>query len=64
MINVEADFNETCTEAKFKCMKWKCPMAALKALQIEPTGAYWKLTVFFDLPEMNRIMAEFGAKKP
>ena len=32
MINVEADFNDTCTEAKFKSMKWKVPLAALKAI--------------------------------
>ena len=64
MINVEADFNDTCTEAKFKSMKWKVPLAALKAIQIEASGTYFKLQLYFDLPELNRIMAEFGAKKP
>jgi len=38
MINVEADFNEECTAAKFKAIKWKVPLAALQALQIEENG--------------------------
>jgi len=64
MINVEADFNKTCTEAVYKDLKWKVPLAALKALQMEESGSYFKLTVYFDLPELNRVMALYGAKKP
>lgn len=64
MINVEADFNDNCTEAKFKAIKWKVPLAALQALQIEENGPQLKLVVFFDLAELNQIMAQFGSKKP
>jgi len=32
MINVEADFDKTCTAVEFKDLKWKVPLAALKAL--------------------------------
>ena len=63
MINVEADFNEACTDAAFKAMKWKVPLGALKALQIEVSGEYFKLNLFFDLPQMNKIMEKFGATK-
>lgn len=56
MINVEAEFNKDCTDIQFKDTKWKVPLAALKALQIEKSGEYNKLTVFFDLPELNKIM--------
>ena len=34
MVNVEADFNTDCTQANFKKLKWKVPLAALKAIQI------------------------------
>ena len=32
MVNVEADFNKECTVANFKNLKWKVPLAALKAI--------------------------------
>jgi len=60
MINAEADFNDQCTEctfAKKDGLKWKVPLAALKAMQMQQSGDYFKLIVFFDLPEINRIMS-------
>ena len=67
MVNVEADFNNECTEANFKKMKWKVPLAALKAMQIEEKrkeGEMMRLKLYFDLPEMNRILREnYGATK-
>ena len=63
MINVEADFDKNCENVQFKDLKWKVPLAALKALQIEESGSYFKLTVFFDLPKLNLIMQSYGAKK-
>ena len=59
MINAEADFNEDCSEvtfAKKDGLKWKVPLAALKAMQMQDSGDYFKLIVYFDLPEVNRIM--------
>ena len=63
MINVEADFDKTCEKVEFKALKWKVPLAALNKMQIEASGDYFKLTVFFDLPELNAIMAEYGSEK-
>ena len=56
MVNVEADFDKECKEVVFKAVKWKVPLAALKNMQIEISGDYCKLTVFFDLNELNNIM--------
>ena len=64
MINVNAAFvDKTCTSVQFKDLKWKMPLAALKAMQINEDGQIFKLTIFFDLVELNRIMATYGAKK-
>merc|ERR1719400_2498592 len=63
MINVEADFNEACTEAKFTAVKWKVPLGALKAMQIEVSGNYFKLNLFFEQAEIIKIMEKFGATK-
>ena len=63
MINVEADFNEGCTDVIFKEMKWKFPLGALKAIQIEVTGNYFKLNLFFDKDQIVKIMSKFGSTK-
>ena len=63
MINIEADFNEACTDVIFKETKWKFPLGALKALQIEVTGQYFKLNLFFDQAQIIKIMSEFGSTK-
>ena len=68
MINVEGDFNPTCTGVTFKSTKWKVPLASLKAMQIGQNakkGDLARLEIFFDLAELNRIMmGTYGAKKP
>ena len=67
MINVEADFNDDCSEvtiAKKDAIKWKVPIAALKAISFQDKSDVIKLNLMFDLPEINRIMAQYGAKKP
>ena len=63
MINVEADFDKNCEAVEFKALKWKVPLAALTKMQIEVSGEYFKLSVFFDLNELNAIMAKYGAEK-
>ena len=62
MFNVEADFDKTCENANFKETKWRVPLAALKALQMEESGNYFKLTVFFDLEKVND--PKYKWKKP
>ncbi len=66
MVNVQADFNDLCTEATFKALKWRMPLEAVKALQIEPKGPkadYYKLTVYFDKDRMNSVMRMYGQVK-
>ena len=63
MVNIEADFNENCTDVIFKETKWKFPLGALKAIQIEVTGNYHKLNLTFDHAMIVKIMAEFGSTK-
>ena len=63
MVNLEADFNDDCSAVQFKDMKWKVPLAALKALQFEDDGKKFKLHIFFDLERLNKIMAMYGATK-
>lgn len=62
MFNVEADFDKTCENATFKETKWRVPLSALKALQMEESGQYFKLTVYFDLAKVND--PKYKWKKP
>ena len=63
-MNVEAEFTDkTCTQVNFKSFKWKVPLAAIKAMQIEEKSGVFKLTITFDLPELEKIMREYGATK-
>jgi len=66
LVNVEAEFNENCDDVTFKDIKWKYPLEALKAVQVENTKKvkdHIRLDVHFDLVEANRVMAQHGAKK-
>lgn len=63
MVNVDADFNNDCTEASFKAVKWKVPLEALKAMQIDPKAPkadYFKLTVYFDKDRMNQVIKKYS----
>ena len=64
LINVEAEFTDnTCTDVKYDSLKWKVPIKAMNGLQLSEDKEFLKISVFFDIDELNRVMAEHGATK-
>ena len=64
--NCEAEFTDKeCKDAKFTSNKWRVPIKAMTKIDLMVEKEFIKLSIHFDLEELNQIMMQqYSAKKP